>query len=143
MLMRYGDAGPSLPWGGRFPAAFFHSNAPVNMKRLLPLLLVLSLSGATYAQSAEDAIRMGKASISAQEYSLAISYFGLAIELLPTQAEAYLHRGMIYCQLGDYLRCNADLSKAAALDPALIRRLRSEPGSANEDEMEALPPPTL
>ena len=113
------------------------------MKRLLPLLLVLSLSGTTYAQSAEDAIRMGKASISAMEYSLAISYFGLAIEMMPTQAEAYLHRGMLYCQLGEYLRCSADLSKAAALDPALIKQLRSVPGSANEDEMEALPLPAM
>lgn len=114
------------------------------MKRILLLvLLALQLTGAASAQSVEDAVRMGKAYISSQEYTLAISYFGQAIEMAPENAEAYLHRGMLYCQIGDYLRCSTDLSQAALLDPDLVRRLRSRPGSAKEEEIPAFSPPAL
>lgn len=47
----------------------------------------------------------------------AIEYFGRAIALNPSQAEAYVNRGVAHRKIGDLARALSDYDKAVALEP--------------------------
>ena len=91
------------------------------MKSIRLFLLMLFLAGALPAQTVEDHVRMGKALKSMQEYDLAIAQFDAAIDMAPDHAEAHYFRGLLYCQMGEFQRCSADLRRAELIDPAWLR----------------------
>jgi len=63
---------------------------------------------------------------------LAIAEFTKAIKLNPTSARSYMGRGWAYLMLDDRVHSQADLSKAAQLDPSLKAGMDAE-ASAIED----------
>jgi tetratricopeptide (TPR) repeat protein len=65
----------------------------------------------------------------------AISDFNKALEIDPKSAVAYYNRGLFYFRAGQIDRAQADLKKAAKLDPEEMSRVRAK---AKGDEVKYL-----
>lgn len=59
----------------------------------------------------------------AQNFERALGHYNRALELQPRLARAYMYRGVLYVQMGDPARAQADHGRLLELDPALARTL--------------------
>lgn len=110
------------------------------MKNISLLLLVLIfLPVLPVAQTVEDHLRLGKVFASAQEYDQAILQYDAAIHMDPQRVEAYYFRGLLYCQLGEFQQCSADLRRAEMIDPQWLHLLRTQAPADTWDTWDTLP----
>ncbi len=86
-----------------------------SMKKLLLLLVVISLSG--FGQTAEDYYNKGISKFNIKDYKGAISEFNKTIILNPNYADAYTNRGIAKKRTLDYTGAITDYNKAIQLNP--------------------------
>src|SRR6266545_4065147 len=60
-----------------------------------------------------------------ENFERAMQHYNRALELKPDLAQAYLHRGVLFTQLGDLARARADHARLLTLDPALAAKLEA------------------
>jgi tetratricopeptide (TPR) repeat protein len=87
------------------------------MSKPWPLLLVyLTLSSYSFAQTAEDYLRMGLLKFRSKEYDSSAIYCSKAIELNPKYADAFLGRASAKSKLKDNNAAMKDLEIVIQLD---------------------------
>lgn len=82
-------------------------------KQLFSLVLaVLLCSYSAFAQNPKQHLKAGKEFVEVGNYKDAIAQFSKAIDLLPSNADAYLLRANCYISIGDYAAALADANRA-------------------------------
>jgi tetratricopeptide (TPR) repeat protein len=72
-------------------------------------------------------------------FERALKHYNRAIELKPNLARAYMYRGMLFIQMGDFDRARADHAKLLTLDQKLAAKLdRIIAGTGGGDEYDGL-----
>lgn len=56
-------------------------------------------------------------------FERSLRHYNRAIELKPSLAQAYMYRGVLFTQMGDFARARADHARLLTLDPELAARL--------------------
>jgi tetratricopeptide (TPR) repeat protein len=70
----------------------------------------------------------------------ALRHYNRALELKPDLARAYMYRGVLFTQMGDLVRAQADHARLRALDPQLAARLERIMAGDGRDEYDGLTP---
>jgi tetratricopeptide (TPR) repeat protein len=86
-------------------------------KALLFILVSLSFSFSTLAQSAEEYFQRGNTKYLAQDFTGALSDYTTSISLKPNQAQTYYNRAHAQESLKNYAAALEDYSYAINLDP--------------------------
>jgi tetratricopeptide (TPR) repeat protein len=89
------------------------------MKKTLSLILVIlvSLSGMAWAETAEELMKKSREAVVAEDYDKAIDYCKKSIEMKPDYQEAYDYMGLIYGKKGDFEKAISWYKKAIAINP--------------------------
>lgn len=70
----------------------------------------------------------------------ALRHYNRALELKPNLARAYMYRGVLFTQMGDLARAQADHARLRTLDPQLAARLERIMAGDGRDEYDGLTP---
>ncbi|MEP1093670.1 MAG: hypothetical protein ABJG78_01095 [Cyclobacteriaceae bacterium] len=100
---------------------------------LLIFFALLGINLISAAIRAEDWLKLGRQSITLQNFDMAVHYFSNEIRDNPKNVFAYLERAEAYRLKGEMIRSAEDKRKAYELDPDYIRKLtevkRNQPTS--------------
>ncbi len=85
--------------------------------------MLLGINLLTAAIRAEDWLKLGRSSISRQNFDMAIHYFSNEIRDNPQNVFAYLERAEAYRLKGELVKSAEDKRKAYEIDPDYIKRV--------------------
>jgi tetratricopeptide (TPR) repeat protein len=77
---------------------------------------------------------------SRDNFQRSLRHYNRALELNPKLAEAYMYRGVLFTQMGDMPRANADLERLKPLNPALADKLQKAMTDATRDQRDGIAP---
>ena len=112
-------------------------NKNVTASTSVPAAVTAPPSPPSNFQKAKTAYRQGQSLEAQQSYDAAVAAYTQAIEADPRNDAAYLHRGYVHQQLGEFERAAADFASSLALQPnssrAYLGRAVAEVSLGHED----------